>query len=266
MREGGKRLRRLGFAALFMFAASAAAAQTQQFSTGQRNLACGSPASLDDGWPIATPESVGLDGAAPVRHRGAARGHQRQRSCRGDRPPRQARFRAILPRLRRTLGHGRGATARIRRHDQARHALGFEERDLPAGWNRDRSRTDQERRRTRRQILSGLFAAENGGLGQHHPPPSADDVVGHSVGRKSRLEGSAERRTASRQRGRSVPLCPVEADRGTSGHRVELQWRRNGPARQHHRARIGQVAGGVRARGAVHAAWHLGLGMDEVPE
>ena len=30
------------------------------------------------------------------------------------------------------------------------------------------------------------------------------------------------------------PLCPVEADRGTSGHRVELQWRRNGPARQHH--------------------------------
>ena len=63
MREGGKKLRRLGLAAVFVLAASAAAAQTQEFSTGQRNLACGSPASLGDGWPTATPESVGLDGA-----------------------------------------------------------------------------------------------------------------------------------------------------------------------------------------------------------
>jgi CubicO group peptidase (beta-lactamase class C family) len=61
MNEGGKKLRRLGFAAVL--AASAAAAQTQQFSTGQRNLACGSSASIGDGWPTATPESVGLDGA-----------------------------------------------------------------------------------------------------------------------------------------------------------------------------------------------------------
>ena len=68
------------------------------------------------------------------------------------------------------------------------------------------------------------------------------------------------------QRSRSVPLCPVEADRSTSGHRVDLQWRRNGPARQHHRACIGQVAGGVRARGAVRTAGHFRLGMDEVPE
>src|SRR5687767_3515327 len=63
MREGGRRLRRLGFAALFMLAATAADAQIHQFSTGQRNLACGSPASIGDGWPTATPESVGLDGA-----------------------------------------------------------------------------------------------------------------------------------------------------------------------------------------------------------
>jgi CubicO group peptidase (beta-lactamase class C family) len=62
MREGGLKLRRLGFAAVFMLAATAAVAQTQQFSTGQRNLACGSPTSLNDGWPTATPESVGLDG------------------------------------------------------------------------------------------------------------------------------------------------------------------------------------------------------------
>jgi CubicO group peptidase (beta-lactamase class C family) len=63
MREGGKRLRRLGFAAVFVFAASAATAQTQQFSTGQRNLACGSPSAIGDGWSTANPESVGLDGA-----------------------------------------------------------------------------------------------------------------------------------------------------------------------------------------------------------
>jgi len=62
MREGGKALRRLGFAAVFVLAASAAAAQTQQLATGQRNLGCGSPASIGDGWPTATPESVGLDG------------------------------------------------------------------------------------------------------------------------------------------------------------------------------------------------------------
>jgi CubicO group peptidase (beta-lactamase class C family) len=31
-------------------------------ATGQRNLACGGPASIGDGWPTATPESVGLAG------------------------------------------------------------------------------------------------------------------------------------------------------------------------------------------------------------
>lgn len=62
MREGGKKLRRLGLAAVVMLAATAAAAQTQQLATGQRNLACGSPAAIGDGWSTATPESVGLDG------------------------------------------------------------------------------------------------------------------------------------------------------------------------------------------------------------
>jgi CubicO group peptidase (beta-lactamase class C family) len=63
MNEGGKKLRRLGFAAVFMLAATAAAAQTQQSATGQRNLACGSPASIGDGWSTATADSAGLDGA-----------------------------------------------------------------------------------------------------------------------------------------------------------------------------------------------------------
>ena len=62
MCEVGKGLRRLGLTALFMFAASAAIAQTRQLAVGQRNLACGSPASLNDGWPTATPEGTSLDG------------------------------------------------------------------------------------------------------------------------------------------------------------------------------------------------------------
>lgn len=62
MGEVGKKLRRLGFAAVFMLGASCASAQLQEPSTGQRNLACGSPSAIGDGWPTATPESVGLDG------------------------------------------------------------------------------------------------------------------------------------------------------------------------------------------------------------
>jgi CubicO group peptidase (beta-lactamase class C family) len=57
MREDGKRLRRLGFAAVLMLAGSGAIAQ------GQTGPACGTPTTLDDGWTIASPESVGLDSA-----------------------------------------------------------------------------------------------------------------------------------------------------------------------------------------------------------
>jgi len=56
MREDGKQLRRLGCAAALLLAASAPA-------RGQSSPACGTPTALDDGWSIATPESVGLDGA-----------------------------------------------------------------------------------------------------------------------------------------------------------------------------------------------------------
>jgi CubicO group peptidase (beta-lactamase class C family) len=56
MREGSNKLRRLGFAAALLLAASAPA-------RGQSSPACGTPTSLDDGWSIATPESVGLDSA-----------------------------------------------------------------------------------------------------------------------------------------------------------------------------------------------------------
>ncbi|SDO63218.1 serine hydrolase [Afipia sp. GAS231] len=70
MREGGKKLRHLGLAAVvvcatsgFALAITGAQAQSNEMSLGQRNLACGSPTALDDGWVTASPESTGLDGA-----------------------------------------------------------------------------------------------------------------------------------------------------------------------------------------------------------
>jgi CubicO group peptidase (beta-lactamase class C family) len=55
-------IRRLCFGAVLSLLASGALAQSNEMSMGQRNLACGSPATLDDGWVTATPGSVGLDG------------------------------------------------------------------------------------------------------------------------------------------------------------------------------------------------------------
>lgn len=55
MRGRIDQLRRLGFAAVFAVVASGALAETHPV--------CGTPATLDDGWVTASPESVGLDGA-----------------------------------------------------------------------------------------------------------------------------------------------------------------------------------------------------------
>ena len=63
MRAGFPRIRRLCFSAVFSLAAFGALGQSNEVSLGQRNPACGSPASLDDGWATASPESVGLDSA-----------------------------------------------------------------------------------------------------------------------------------------------------------------------------------------------------------
>jgi CubicO group peptidase (beta-lactamase class C family) len=57
MRDGVNTLRRVGFAALFAMAASAAQAQSSPSIP-----ACGTPVASDDGWAIASPESVGIDG------------------------------------------------------------------------------------------------------------------------------------------------------------------------------------------------------------
>jgi CubicO group peptidase (beta-lactamase class C family) len=57
MSEAGNKSLRLGFAALLALAASGAVAQ------GQATPPCGTPAPLDDGWIIASPDSVGIDAA-----------------------------------------------------------------------------------------------------------------------------------------------------------------------------------------------------------
>src|ERR1700737_2196405 len=56
MFEGRLAPKRLGLAAAFTLASIA-------FAPGQTGGFCGTPAKLDDGWTIAAPDDVGLDGA-----------------------------------------------------------------------------------------------------------------------------------------------------------------------------------------------------------
>jgi CubicO group peptidase (beta-lactamase class C family) len=63
MRDGVNTLRRVGFATVLAIAASAAHAQSTAPSSGQTAPACGTPIVSDDGWVIASPESVGIDSA-----------------------------------------------------------------------------------------------------------------------------------------------------------------------------------------------------------
>ena len=191
MREGGKKLRRLGLAAVFLLAASAAGAQTQEFSTGQRNLACGSPTSLNDGWPTATPESVGLDGS---------------RLC------------GIAARLAATNANVHAVV--IARHGRLVFEQYFTGHDELWGTDRGPHEFDATTKHDMRsvsksvtsllvgiaidreliksvdepypQILSGLLGAENGGLGQHHPPSPPDHDVGHAMGSEPPLGRSAK--------------------------------------------------------------------------
>jgi CubicO group peptidase (beta-lactamase class C family) len=62
MQDGVTGLRRPGVV-LLALAACLTLALSNGPSSAAMNLACGSPASLDDGWPTASPDSAGLDGA-----------------------------------------------------------------------------------------------------------------------------------------------------------------------------------------------------------
>jgi CubicO group peptidase (beta-lactamase class C family) len=61
MRDGVNTLRRLGFVIVFAIAASDALAQSTSPPPSQTLPVCGAPVASDDGWAIASPESVGID-------------------------------------------------------------------------------------------------------------------------------------------------------------------------------------------------------------
>ena len=63
MRECFPRLNILGASLLLALTVSAMGVRADGMAPGQRNLACGSPSSIDDGWTTAAPDNVGMDGA-----------------------------------------------------------------------------------------------------------------------------------------------------------------------------------------------------------
>jgi CubicO group peptidase (beta-lactamase class C family) len=63
MRDGLPLLRYISLGAALSLFMSGALAQSNQMPQDQAHQACGSPAALNDGWTIASPEQVGLDGA-----------------------------------------------------------------------------------------------------------------------------------------------------------------------------------------------------------
>jgi CubicO group peptidase (beta-lactamase class C family) len=63
MRNLFPRLSILGASLVLALIVSATPAQADSMAPGQRNLACESPSSIDDGWTTASPDSVGMDGA-----------------------------------------------------------------------------------------------------------------------------------------------------------------------------------------------------------
>ena len=242
MHEGGKQLRRLGFAAVFMLAAS-----RQRSALGQRKSACGSPAAtrrwLDRSILLKAPASI-VCGCVPSR--------------RGSRKPKPT----FTP-----------WSSFVTASSSSSNILP----DYDEPWGQDDGQHDfdattkHDMRSASKSVISllvgiaidrKLIKSADEPVVKFFPDYSAQKSPGwdnitlrHLLTMSSGMQWDEnrgwkdpqKRRTASEQRGRSDPLCPVEADRCTAGHRVDLQWRRNGPARQHHRARIGQIAGDVRA-------------------
>ena len=189
MREGSKKLRRLGFAAVVVLAASATQA------LGQTSPACGVPAALGDGWTIDSPDSVGLDGARLCGI--AARLKETEANVHAVVIVRHGRlvFEQYFPGYDEPWGQGDGqydfdATTKHDMRSASKSVISLLvgiaiDRKLIAGADEPVVK-----------VLSGLFGGEIAGLGQHHAAPSADHVVGHAMGREPRLEGS--QRTTSR--------------------------------------------------------------------
>lgn len=63
MRDQFSRFTILGAGLVLALFVSATSLRAESTPPGQRNQACGGPSSIDDGWEIASPDSVGMDGA-----------------------------------------------------------------------------------------------------------------------------------------------------------------------------------------------------------
>lgn len=63
MRDRFSRLTRLGASLVLALSISGTHLRAESMSPGPADQACGSPSSIDDGWQIAPPASVGMDGA-----------------------------------------------------------------------------------------------------------------------------------------------------------------------------------------------------------
>lgn len=63
MRDQFSRFTILGAGLVLALFVSATSLRAESTPPGQRNRACGAPSSIDDGWEIASPDSVGMDGA-----------------------------------------------------------------------------------------------------------------------------------------------------------------------------------------------------------
>ena len=63
MRDHFSRFTSLSAGLVLALSVSATPLRAESASPGPADQACGSPSSIDDGWEIATPDSVGMDGA-----------------------------------------------------------------------------------------------------------------------------------------------------------------------------------------------------------
>ena len=175
MAEGCRRRTFLGIAAAVMLVTSDVLAQ------GGTMPACGVPMTRDDGWTIASPESVGLDGA---------------RLC------------GIADRLKETEANVHAVV--VARHGKLVFEQYFSGTDQPWGrpegaYDFDASTKHDMRSASKsvvsllvgiaidRRLIAGvdtpvieffpqLCRAAKSGLGAHHASPSPDDVVGIQVG------------------------------------------------------------------------------------
>ena len=214
MREGSRQLRRLGLLPFSLAAGSIATA------CAETSPACGTPTALDDGWTIASPESVGLDS---------------ERLC------------TIAARMKETDANVHAVV--IVRHGKLvfeQYFAGPDERWHVAGRFDHDATTRHDMRSASKSVISllvgiaidrKLIASADEPVVKFFPEyaavksPGWDQVtLRHLLTMSSGMQWDEnrgwndpeERRTASGQRSRSDPLHPVEADRGTAGHRVDL--------------------------------------------